>query len=203
MQNFYLIRHGETDWNVKLKKLQGHTDIPLNEIGLEQGRLMAELVQSLGITKVISSDLSRAHRTAQFLSSQIEITSELREVNLGVGEGLTWDEVVLKLGAEFREAWSQNQASNLDMKFPTGESRREVLDRIQKCLLRFLEKHPGENIAFVSHGYVIRSLVYHLSTIKENFFVPNCAVVPFGFKNGKLFYTGPETTDLLLQPRVG
>lgn len=202
MQNFYLIRHGETDWNVKLKKLQGHTDIPLNEVGLKQGEQLSELVRSLGITKVISSDLVRAHKTAQFLSSQIETTPELREVNLGIGEGLTWDEIQAKLGPLFREAWSQNHGDNLDMRFPNGESRREVLTRVQKCLRRYLEAHPNENIAFVSHGYVIRCLVYHLSPISENFFVPNCAVVPFAFHNGEFTYTGPETTDLLLQPRL-
>ncbi len=204
MQNFYLIRHGETDWNVKLKKLQGHTDIPLNEVGLSQAAQLPVLVTSLGLTKVISSDLVRAHKTASFLTaSQIEMNPALREVHLGIGEGLTWDEVNLKLGAGFRESWGQNHEGSLDQRFPGGESRREVLDRIQNCLRSYLEQHPDETIAFVTHGYVIRTLVYHLSTeVKENFFVPNCAIVPFQFKNGTMTYSGPTTTDLLLQPKV-
>ncbi len=201
MQNFYLIRHGETDWNVKLKKLQGHTDIPLNEVGLAQGALLPSLTQALGITKVISSDLMRAHRTAQFLSSQIETTPDLREVNLGIGEGLNWDEVQVKLGPDFREAWGRSHDDNLDMRFPEGESRREVLARIQKILRNYLRQHPNETIAFVTHGYVIRSLVYHVSDIRENFIVPNCAVVPFALRDDQLIYTGPEATDRLLQPR--
>jgi broad specificity phosphatase PhoE len=201
MQNFYLIRHGETDWNVKLKKLQGHTDIPLNEKGLEQGQTLAHLIGPLRITKVVSSDLVRAHKTASFLSSQIEIAPELREVHLGVGEGLTWDEVEALLGPEFRQRWSENHTGNIDMRFPNGESRREVLERIEKCLRHFLQKNPQDVMAFVSHGYAIRSLVYHLSSIRENFFVPNCAVVPFSFDGERIRYTGPETTDLLLQPR--
>jgi broad specificity phosphatase PhoE len=202
MQNFYLIRHGETDWNIKLKKLQGHTDIPLNEVGLAQGALLPSLTKALGITKVISSDLQRAQKTAQFLSSQIEITPDLREMNLGIGEGLTWDEVHAKLGPDFRDIWGRNHPDTLDMRFPEGESRREVLTRVQDTLLWYLSKHPNETMAFVTHGYVIRSLVYHVSLIRENFIVPNCAVVPFAFRDDQLIYTGPETTDQLLQPRV-
>ncbi len=202
MQNFYLIRHGETDWNVKLKKLQGHTDIPLNEIGLSQASQLPTLLRPLNVSRVVSSDLQRALKTASFIGSQIETTPLLREVNLGIGEGLTWDEVQAKLGPDFREAWGRNHIDNIDMRFPEGESRREVLDRIQNCLLSFLKRHPNETFAFVSHGYVIRSLVYHLSKIKDGFFVPNCAVVPFAHKDGALHYTGPETTDLLLQPKM-
>jgi broad specificity phosphatase PhoE len=201
VQNFYLIRHGETDWNVKLKKLQGHTDIPLNDQGLSQASQLPGLVRQLNFTKVISSDLQRAQKTASFLSSQIETTPLLREVNLGIGEGLTWEEVVVKLGPDFREAWSRNHIDNIDMRFPEGESRREVLSRIESVLVNYLNKHPGETIAFVSHGYVIRSLVYSLSKIQDGFFVPNCGVVPFAYHEGRLHYTGPETIELLIQPK--
>jgi broad specificity phosphatase PhoE len=202
MRNFYLIRHGETDWNVKFKKLQGHSDIPLNEKGRRQAAKLRDLVAPLCITKVISSDLLRAQETAQFLNSQFETTTALREVHLGIGEGLTWDEVEERLGFEFRQKWAQNHQSSLDLRFPGGESRKEVLARVQSCLLQNLLAHPQETIAFVCHGYVIRSLVYSFTEIHENWFVPNCAVIPFEFAAGQISYVGPHSIDELLQPHV-
>ncbi len=205
MQDFYLIRHGETDWNIKLGRLQGHTDIPLNEKGELQAQALAPLIRDLGVTKAISSDLSRALKTAQSLmgpNALIDTNSDLREVNLGMGEGMTWDEVTAQLGAEFREKWSVNKGADLNMRFPNGESRLEVIQRVEKCLRFYLNQFPNEKIAFVTHGYVIRSMVYHFSAIQGPFFVPNCAIVPFRFQNQKIIYSGPETTDLLMQPRL-
>lgn len=205
MQDFYLIRHGETDWNVKLGRLQGHTDIPLNEKGLKQAEALSHLLPDLRISKVISSDLQRAFQTARHmtrLQDPHEVTADLREVHLGVGEGLTWDEINLKLGPDFRGKWSTHDAGSLDFRFPEGESRREVLSRVQNCLQNYLQKFKGETLAFVSHGFVIRSLVYHFNPEAVNFFVPNCAVVPFRFENGMIHYRGPKTPDQLLQPRI-
>ncbi len=205
MQDFYLIRHGETDWNVKFGKLQGHTDIPLNEKGIWQAQQLAKLSSSLGFDKVISSDLSRALTTAQHLTDfqgPQFITKELREVQLGMGEGLTWDEITEKLGPEFRSRWSSNGSENMDLRFPGGESRREVIQRVSDCLLSFLHQHSGETLAFVTHGFVIRSMIFHHSQLQNHFIVPNCAVVPFSLQDGKILYKGPEQPDQLLYPRM-
>lgn len=205
MQDFYLIRHGETDWNVKFGKLQGHTDIPLNEKGRRQAQALLELTSPLRIQKIISSDLVRAQATAQHMSGAQgphETHQDLREVHLGIGEGMTWDEITLKLGSEFRDQWSSNEISSQDLRFPQGESRREVLSRVKNCLLHFLNKYPGETLAFVTHGFVIRTLVQHLNPGLQQFPVPNCAVVPFAFRHNELIYKGPANPGELLQPRI-
>lgn len=205
MREFYLIRHGETDWNKRLGKLQGHTDIPLNDIGFLQAAALTDLTRDLNITKIISSDLSRAVETAKRVSpvpADIETHPDLREVHLGVGEGMTWDEINLKLGPDFRPLWASKSEDHLDLRFPGGESRREVLARVQSCLIHFLNKYPHDRLAFVSHGYVIRTLVFHTSSLSENFFVPNCAIVPFSLVDNRITYKGPETTEQLIQPRI-
>ncbi|MEZ0392621.1 MAG: histidine phosphatase family protein [Pseudobdellovibrionaceae bacterium] len=205
MQDFYLIRHGETDWNVKLGLLQGHTDIPLNERGILQSKALHKITSELKFNKIISSDLIRARTTAENMTNfqtEIEITSDLREVHLGIGEGLSWAQVEEKLGADFRAKWGATAQPDMNLRFPGGESRGEVLQRIQNCLFKFLRRHPGETLAFVSHGYVIRCLVFHLETMSQDFFVPNCAVVPFAFDGEKLLYKGPDATEDLLQPRL-
>lgn len=205
MQDFYLIRHGETDWNVKLGKLQGHSDIPLNEKGILQAKALTKLTEDLRFDRIISSDLCRAIGTAEHMSNfqaQIETHRDLREVHLGIGEGLTWDEVTAKMGTEFRTLWSHKDEVHMDLRFPEGESRREVITRVKNCLLHFLRKYPGERLAFVTHGYVIRTLVYHLTPMESSFLVPNCAVVPFSLANGNIIYRGPETPEQLIQPRI-
>lgn len=205
MQDFYLIRHGETDWNVKLGKLQGHTDIPLNEKGVLQARALAKLTSQYKIKRFVSSDLSRALSTAQHAfgsSSPIETDRNLREVHLGIGEGLTWDQVQEKFGADFRAQWSANGERYLDLRFPQGESRREVLSRVKNCLTFYLEKYKGESIAFVTHGYVIRTFISHLTSFESPLLIPNCAFIPFAFENSKMIYKGPQTSDLLVHPRI-
>ncbi len=206
MQDFYLIRHGETDWNIKLGKLQGHSDIPLNEKGERQALALAPLLEQLKINRLYSSDLVRAQLTAQLALphlSPASVSKQLREVHLGTGEGLTWEQVGDKMGDQFRTHWSSTVEEHLDLRFPNGESRREVIARIQACLHEILDHHPQDTIAFVTHGFVIRTLVNFLGGTKENFFVPNCAVVPFARSpDGKFIYRGPPTIDQLLQPSL-
>jgi broad specificity phosphatase PhoE len=205
MQKFYFVRHGETDWNIKLGKVQGHTDIPLNEIGVKQATGLIEVCKSLDFHRVISSDLSRAHETAKILSENkhpILVDPNLREVNLGVAEGLTYAEVESLLGKEFREKWAANRSDNLDMRFPKGESKRELIERLINSIHKFLKEFPNETLLFVCHGYAIRSLVNSVTkNVQANFFVPNCAVVPFEFKDSKIHYVGPDDPLKLIVPK--
>jgi broad specificity phosphatase PhoE len=205
MQDFYLIRHGETDWNVKLGKLQGHTDIPLNDKGIRQARALADLTASLKFQRVISSDLKRAFETAQWMTNHQgpqETNADLREVQLGLGEGMTWDEVEQKLGTEFRSRWTSPSDEAMDLRFPEGESRREVIERVQSCILHYLDKYPQSTLAFVTHGFVIRSLVIHTANLENHFPVPNCAVVPFQRNGNQILYKGPKSPGELIQPLI-
>lgn len=212
MRPFYLIRHGETDWNRKLRKLQGHSDIPLNDFGIEQAKNLAPLLTPFKINRLISSDLSRASETAQLLSvglvsvtHPIETTADLREIKLGEAEGKTLQEVDDLYGMDLRRNWSSFDHQFEDLRFPSGESRKEVLHRIQVCLHRFLDLYPSDILAFVAHGYLIRSLVFNKSKIQRDFLVPNCSVVPFIRSSDRTFlYHGPDDPkDLVQAPQFG
>lgn len=87
---FWFLRHGETDWNAQGIS-QGNVDIPLNDVGIAQARAAAEKLRHRGITTIVSSTLSRARVTAEFvgeaLGLPIALDADLREVAFGVQEG--------------------------------------------------------------------------------------------------------------------
>ena len=90
----YLIRHGQTNWNAE-RKIQGQTDIPLNQIGQQQAKDVSEEISKLKIDKIFSSDLLRARETAEIINekigAKIEYDKRLREVNYGNYEGIHVD----------------------------------------------------------------------------------------------------------------
>ena len=87
---FWFLRHGETDWNAQGLS-QGHTDIPLNSVGLAQAERAARTLEGSGIATVVSSPLSRARVTAEIaaeaLGLPVSFDDDLREVNFGEQEG--------------------------------------------------------------------------------------------------------------------
>ena len=98
--NFYFTRHGETEWNVK-KKIQGTTDIPLDEKGIQQAKRLAETLLEkqrdgeLHLDRVYTSPQLRAAETARFSAEALGIDCirlwDLREMDLGDWEGRNWD----------------------------------------------------------------------------------------------------------------
>jgi broad specificity phosphatase PhoE len=88
---FWFLRHGETDWNAQGLS-QGHTDIPLNAVGLAQAKRAARTLGGCGIATIVSSPLSRARVTAEIAAEALGLAvaafdADLREVNFGVQEG--------------------------------------------------------------------------------------------------------------------
>ncbi len=85
---FYIVRHGQTDWNVQ-KKIQGHADIPLNDTGRAQAAELSETLGPIAFDYCFSSDLQRAAETALILNrnSSIQVDQRLRERNFGPWEG--------------------------------------------------------------------------------------------------------------------
>jgi broad specificity phosphatase PhoE len=156
MKRLYLARHGETDWN-RIGRFQGSTDIPLNEEGRAQGRLLGQRARELGVRGLVSSDLSRAKETAELASSilgapLVWVDPDLRERSYGVFEGRTRDECE----AGWPEVWaSWSRGPRLDP--PGSEARPEVLVRVERAFERLRafteEQHP---LLVVCHGGVMR-----------------------------------------------
>src|SRR5260221_11136106 len=92
---FYIVRHGQTVWNVE-HKMQGHMDSPLTNEGLAQARVLAEQFAPISFDAVFSSDVLRAKRTAEIIAIDkkivVQTTKLLRESSLGKHEGRRWEE---------------------------------------------------------------------------------------------------------------
>jgi broad specificity phosphatase PhoE len=145
-----LVRHGETDWNLH-RRLQGHSDRPLNERGREQARALADELAGDPLDAIYSSDLVRAHETARIVAEArgLEVTAlpELRERNFGTWEGLSDDEI----RERFPEA--------TDGVLGDGETREAMARRVFDSLQRIADTHPGGNVLVVSHGGPLRAVL--------------------------------------------
>ena len=153
MRRILLARHGETAWNA-LGRLQGHTDIPLNDAGREQARALAAGFRDAGITAVWTSDLVRARQTGEIVASALGLDApavdpELRERRFGVFEGLTRHECA----TQHPEAWQAWQAQTGTP--PGGEPRADAAARLAHALGRIAATGGGPALV-ISHGAVMR-----------------------------------------------
>lgn len=163
-----LIRHGETEWN-RLKRWQGHEDIPLNEDGENQARAAAQFLAAANITRVMSSDLIRAHHTAQLINQFLRLPfindERLREIHVGDVQGMTTDniqEYFPDLHSELlRDAYANVQ-------FPNGESRYQAGERLGQALQSIADTYPDEHVLICTHGGVIRMALYYLLNFAES-----------------------------------
>ncbi|MEN9305362.1 MAG: hypothetical protein RLY76_630 [Actinomycetota bacterium] len=156
-QRIVLWRHGQTNWNIE-NRFQGHSDIPLNDIGVAQAERAAPLLMALQPEKIISSDLIRAQQTASALAKlsnlDIHIDAGLRETNGGKWEG--------KTGAENRAADYERFVTWLDgddaPAGETGERRSEIAERAVNAIVRALTPELSTLIV-VTHGGTARCIL--------------------------------------------
>lgn len=150
------IRHGETDWN-RLKRIQGHVDIPLSAHGVQQAaQLGARLAREGRLDAVYSSDLQRARQTAQpfadALGLEICVSEGLRERFFGAFQAHDSDEINEKFPAEYIE-W---QTRDPGFSPPgDGESQRVFYHRVVHAMEPIVAAHAGGRIAVVAHGGVL------------------------------------------------
>jgi broad specificity phosphatase PhoE len=158
MRRIWLTRHGETEWNA-CGKLQGHTDIPLNDTGRQQAAALAARFASMQpatkIESVWSSDLRRAQQTGAIVAAALQLAEplidhELRERSFGVFEGLTRDEC----STHYPEAWQAWQATAASP--PGGEDLELVAARMQRAIGRIFAAAPDGEAMVVSHGGAMR-----------------------------------------------
>lgn len=178
------IRHGETDWNVE-RRIQGHTDIPLNEIGRAQALAMAFNAAHQRFHVIYSSDLARTVETAQVLAQredlEVKLLPQLRERHYGLFQGITADEGA----ALYPAAYAHYVARDLDYDFESGESLRRFADRVADGIDWLVRHHSGQTIAAVSHSGVL-DVVYRRATGRplrtpRDFKIPNCGLNWFHF----------------------
>jgi probable phosphoglycerate mutase len=157
------IRHGETAWNVDTR-IQGHLDVGLNAHGRWQAqRVAASLAQRDTIDHIYTSDLSRAHDTAQAIAqatgAPVTLTPGLRERHFGLFQGKTFAEIEATWPHEAKR-WKQRDPEWLP---EGGESLVMVQARLQQVLDELAQRHAGEQIALVAHGGVM-DVLYRMAT---------------------------------------
>lgn len=161
MKKLYLIRHGESEWNV-LKRIQGNKDTNLTELGQSQASFLASRLVDENIDIIYSSDLTRAYETARAISDKINkplIKDKLlREIQFGSWEGLTISEIKANFAQEYK-TWL-NEPGKFELK--DGESLHDLKKRMKVFIIGVLNKNQDKNIAIVSHGATLKVLILEL-----------------------------------------
>ena len=161
MARLLLVRHGITEFN-SARKFVGHSDVELSATGYRQVERLHDRLVDDKIDAVYSSDLRRALVTAEVISSghKVDIVTcpELREVNYGNVEGLTFDEIS-RLYPEMAESLTN---FSLRLNFPGGEGFEEFIERTSKFLDKLKGHTPSQTILIASHGGPLRVLVCRL-----------------------------------------
>ena len=162
MTSLYLIRHGQTDWNIE-RRWQGQSDIPLNATGRQQAARLATELVTFNFSAIYSSDLSRAYETALALSQvnrlPIQREPRLREIHQGEWQGLREIDIQARYGNAFQERKQQP----LHIAPPGGETVVQVRDRVVSAVNDICIMHPDERVALVSHGFALALIQVHFS----------------------------------------
>lgn len=140
-----LIRHGETEWNAQ-GLLQGSTDVPLNERGLEQARDAARLLRGAGWDRIVASPLGRAQETARIIAEAndlgpVGVVAGIGERSFGVLEGTSY--------------WNAD-GSRVSLDHPSVEPVEAVQQRVTAAIDALEAEHPDSSTLVVAHGSVIR-----------------------------------------------
>jgi uncharacterized phosphatase len=145
------IRHGQTDWN-KQGRLQGKTDIPLNDTGRKQAEACGKFLNATDYDVLICSPLQRAKETAQIINQHLNLPlikmADFKERSFGDAEGMTTEE---------------RQKAYPSGSFPNQEKREEFNQRVMAGLEKINKKFPNKRILLVAHGAVINAILAEIS----------------------------------------
>ena len=154
MTELILLRHGETDWNRELR-FQGHVDVGLNAIGLEQARRLARRLAGEPAHRLYASDLLRAQQTAHPVAQQLGLASvtdpALREQSFGSVDGMRVEDIKV----QHPQAWAGWLLFQEDYGMPGGETTRQFHARVMDAVNRIVAAHRGETMVIVTHGGVL------------------------------------------------
>ena len=181
----YLVRHGESQANI-LRRFSGITDVELTETGLLQAAKAGKKLRGKKIDKIFSSPLKRAKYTAEIIADEIGfdkndiiIENSLTEVNFGIFENLTWEEIV-EMYAEEIESWLEFKHK---YKFPKGEGYQDIIKRVAY----FMDDVPDNSIISTHYG-VIQAILLYFKIADDNtlwnYEISNCDI--FVLNNKKL-----------------
>ena len=187
--DIYIIRHGETAYNVGEERIRGRKDVPLSELGIQHAEEAGNKLKEIHLEKIYYSRLSRAKVTAAKIhqhQKNAEFIEEpfLLDISFGDWEGKKANDVFTD---ELKKQWYVNPN---DILIPGGETFYQVLDRLHRLFLR-LRQQEEMNVALVTHGAVINLIFVYLTETHPShywdFYVKPCSVSQVKLhKNGKI-----------------
>jgi broad specificity phosphatase PhoE len=152
--SFYFLRHGQTKWNAE-GRFQGHTDIPLNDIGLSQAHAAAAILARCPVDLIVASPLIRARTTAEIVAAQLGkplfMDDELKERHFGAFEGLLVKEIKAQFGLQPHERLVQHLPAD-------AEQWHETCARTVRVIGQWLGRHPEQRLLFVAHAGLFDAL---------------------------------------------
>jgi 2,3-bisphosphoglycerate-dependent phosphoglycerate mutase len=171
-----LVRHGQTDWN-RDRRVQGHSDIPLNETGRAQAAALADELADETIDAVYASDLTRARDTAAAVAAtlglEVQLCPDLREKHFGSWEGLRDDEIRRRFPDARSGHWGD------------GETREQMTARVLHALRSIAARHAQGTALVVTHGGPLRAVQRELGQ-PDGGPIVNCHVLRVSVANGRL-----------------
>ncbi len=164
MTTIYIVRHGETNWNLE-GRFQGIEDIELNNTGRQQALNCTSYLKNFDCNVIVSSPLLRAKETAEIIArelgiSNVEIMNELKEKDFGSASGLLWKEI--------------------DKTFPNGipdaEPKEYTTTRSMEALKIIDEKYNNKNVIVVTHGGIINTIFNFINDCKNTERLKNTSI---------------------------
>ena len=191
LKNFYIFRHGECPLNVS-GHIQGQTiDGKLTPTGRRQIHTTGHLLKPKNIEVIISSPLKRALQSALIVSlytqSHIFKDDRLKEVNMGIVEGMHINDVIKKY-KDIYAKWQNCTLSDTTTKFENGETKAEVRKRIFAALNEYAENTPFHNIGISAHGITISQTLLAFNIPKND--ITNGSILHLSYHNKHWKYIG-------------
>jgi len=173
-----LIRHGRSVWNAE-HRIQGHADPPLDGVGREQARRLAERLREALPVVLYTSPLQRARETAEIVGQALGVPvvpdERLKEYDVGAVTGLTWEQVVEQY-PDVARRWKKDPQT---VKFPGEEGNAPFRARVAAAFGEIIGRHPEGSVGVVAHGGTLGTYLNHLIGLPTRF-------SPFHFANGSL-----------------
>lgn len=171
--NLYIIRHGQTEWNVQ-RRLQGWNNSNLTEEGIKNAEKLSKKLKDVDFDYIYSSPQQRAVDTAKIIrgarNTDIIKLDELKEIGFGTWEGMAIDEINKIYGEEFDTYLNRPHLYN---PIDGGESFNDIFKRVEDALNTIMS-NGGKDILIVSHGVTIKVLTAIIKniTLEELYNIP-------------------------------
>ncbi|MBB6698413.1 histidine phosphatase family protein [Clostridium algidicarnis] len=155
--NIYIARHGETKWNIE-GRMQGFKDSDLTQKGVSDAKSLGESLKDIDFDCIYSSPLGRALDTAKYIRQddniKIILDDSLKELNLGLWEGMTHEEIKEKYPLQYNNFREHPES----FESQGGESFLEIIKRVEDGLNNIIKDENHENILIVTHTCVIKAI---------------------------------------------